>query len=307
MHVRERDEVVQLRAAVHALVLVGLFATHASAQRVVAVTPLSTLGAEDKSPATKKLVGELERAVAATPGTKVVGAAMVSAAIDKARKPALKQCEGDPTCVTEIGKLVGAQVVITGEVGGLGDSKVVYLKSTDVVAGRELRSTTLAMGGGAAPADSPAGAVVRLLDPDKYRGTVKFAFDVAGATVLVNGSKVQLSAAKELLLPVGTHAVTVTHPQYRNFVKFVEVDYGSTTTIDVAMKQYPIIEHDIQGKPTSRDTVQYIDPPWYRQPLFTGSVIVVAAITAGIVAAAIAHDFPQYDNCRIVGGTMCTN
>jgi len=229
----------------------------------------------------------------------------VSAAIDKAKRPQLRQCEGESACVTELGKLVGAQLVITGEVGGLGDSKVVYLKTTDVTAGRELRSTTLAIGTG--EEDSPAGAAVRLLDPDRYRGTVKFGFDVQGATVQVNGTKVQLSAGKELALPVGTHAVTVTHPQYHNFVKFVDVDYGKTTAIDVTMKQYPIIEHDIQGKPIGRDTIEYVDPPWYRRPLYYGIAIGVLAISAGIIAGAIAHDFPQYDNCRQVGGAGCSN
>ena len=37
--------------------------------------------------------------------------------------------------------LSSVQLVIAGEVGGLGDSKVVYLKTTDVAAARELRST----------------------------------------------------------------------------------------------------------------------------------------------------------------------
>jgi len=226
---------------------------------------------------------------------------MVSAAIDKAKKPQLKQCEGDSACLTELGKLVGASLVVTGEVGGLGDSRVVYLKATDVGAARELRSTTLAVGaqqGG----DSAAGAAVRLLDPDRYRGNVKFNFDVQGATVLVNGTKVQLPAPKERALPLGTPAVTVTPPQYHNFVKFVDIDYGRTTSVDVGMKQYPIIEHDIQGKPLNRDSVRYHDVPWYRRPYVTVPTIVVLAITAGVIAAAVAHDFPTYDNCRKVGG-----
>jgi hypothetical protein len=296
---------MQLKPALGALLLVAMCASHARADRVVAISPLSTMGAEDKSAPTKKLVVQIEQAIAAMPGTKIVPAAQVSAAIDKAKKPQLRQCEGESACVTELGKLVGAQLVITGEVGGLGDSKVVYLKTTDVAAGRELRSTTLAMG--TTVGDSPAGAAVRLLDPDRYRGTVKFGFDVQGATVAVNGTKVQLSAGKEIALPVGTHAVTVTHPQYHNFVKFVDVGYGKTTTIEVTMKQYPIVEHDIQGKPVGRDTVQYIDPPWYRRPLYTGIAIGVLAISAGLIAGAIAHDFPAYDNCRKVGGTGCAN
>ena len=296
---------MQLKHAVTALLLLALSATHALADRVVAISPLSTMGAEDKSAPTRKLLVQIEQAITAMPGTKLVPSAQVSAAIDKAKKPQLRQCEGESACVTELGKLVGAQLVITGEVGGLGDSKVVYLKTTDVTAGRELRSTTLAMG--TSEEDSPTGAAVRLLDPDRYRGTVKFGFDVQGATVQVNGTKVQLSAAKELALPVGTHAVTVTHPQYHNFVKFVDVDYGKTTAIDVTMKQYPIIEHDIQGKPIGRDTLEYIEPPWYRRPLYYGIAIGVLAISAGIIAGAIAHDFPQYDNCRKVGGAGCSN
>lgn len=288
-----------------ALVVVALLVSGvAYADRVVAIAPLSTLGAEDKSAATKKLLGQIEQAFATLPGTKVVPAAQVSAAIDKAKKPQLKQCEDDAACVTEVGKLVGAQFVVTGEVGGLGESKVVYLKLTDVAAAKELRSTTLAIGA-ADSNDSPAGAAVRLTDPDKYRGTVRFGFDVTGATVLVNGTKVNLAADKTLQLPVGTHAVTVTHPQYHNFVKFVEVKYGQTTDVQVGMKQYPIVEKDFQAKPGSTDTIIYEDPPLWRRPYVAGPAIVLLGVVAGIIAARIAHDFPNYDNCRKVGGDKC--
>ena len=287
-----------------AALLILLVSATAHADRTVAITPLSTLGAEDKSAATKKLVGQIEQAFASLPGTKVISAAQVSTAIDKAKKPQLRQCEGEAACVTELGKLVGAQFVVTGEVGGLGDSRVVYLKLTDVGAARELRSTTLALGA-KNTSDSPMGAAVRLTDPDRYRGTVRFAFDVTNASVLVNGTKVSLSAAKEIALPVGTHAVTVTHPQYHNFVKFVEVDYAKTTDVQVAMTQYPIVEHSIQGKPGTTDRIEYVDPPLWRRPYVTGPAIAVIAIVAGIVAARIAHDFPDYDNCRKVGGEGC--
>ena len=286
------------------LVCALLASTTARAERIVAITPLSTLGAEDRSAASRKLLAEIERAFASLPQTKIVPAARVSAAIDRAKKPALAQCEGDPSCLTQVGKLVGAQYVVSGEVGGLGDSKVVYLKLTDVAAARELRSTTLAVGSDDA-SETPVGAAVRLTDPDRYRGNVRFAFDVTGATVLVNGTRVRLGRSKDLSLPVGTHAVTVTHPQYHNFVKFVEVDYGKTTDVQVTMKQYPIVEHDIQAKAGPQDTVIYHDPPLWRRPYVAGPAIAVIAIVAGIVAARIAHDFPDYDNCRKLGSDKC--
>lgn len=284
--------------------LLVLIATPAYADRVVAVAPLSTLGAEDKTAPTKKLLGQIEAAVAAVPGTKLIPATQVTSAIDKAKKPQLKSCEDDEACIAEIGKLVGANLVVTGEVGGLGDSRVVYLKSTDVAAAREVRTTTLAIGGTTA-ADTPTGAAIRLLDPDKYRGNVRFEFDVSGATVLVNGTKVQLPQTKVIALPVGTHAVTVTHPQFHNFVKFVDVEYGKTTDVQVAMKQYPIVQGDIHQQAGPRDTIIWEDPPLWRRWYVTGPAIVVLAVGAGLIAGAIAHDFPQYDNCRKVGGAGC--
>src|SRR4029079_2021989 len=152
------------------------------------------------SAGTQKLVGQIEAAVAALPGTRVVRAQQVADAVKRAKKPQLRACEGDAACLGELAGLVGAQIVISGEVGGLGDSRVVYLAAT--ANGKELRSNTLAIGarddGGGA-----TGAAVRLLDPDSYRGTLRFAIDVTGATVYVNGSKAQLSPQGELALPVG--------------------------------------------------------------------------------------------------------
>src|SRR6185503_1596782 len=180
-----------------AIAAVMAAAATAHADRVVAIAPLSTLGTEDTSAGTRKLTAEIEAAVAALPATKVVRAAQVADAIKRARKPQLRACEGDASCLAELATLVGAQIVISGEVGGLGESRVVYLAATE--SGKELRSTTLSVG---ARADGgPTGAVVRLLEPDGYRGTLRFAIDVAGATVYVNGSKVALSPRGELALP----------------------------------------------------------------------------------------------------------
>ncbi|HMG22802.1 MAG TPA: hypothetical protein VK607_15820, partial [Kofleriaceae bacterium] len=97
----------------------------ARAERIVAIAPLSTLGAEDTSAGTRALVGQIEAAVAALPGTRVVRAQQVSDAIKRARKPQLRACEGDAGCLAGLARLVGAQIVISGEVGGLGDSRVV--------------------------------------------------------------------------------------------------------------------------------------------------------------------------------------
>jgi hypothetical protein len=278
-------------------------AAPARGERIVAVAPLSTLGAEDTSASVKQLTAQLEAAVAGLPGTKVVSAAQVADAIRRAKRPQLKACEGEAACLVELGKLVGAQVVIAGEVGGLGEAKVVYLGATDVGASKELRSTTLAIGG-ARPDDSPQAAVVRLLEPDRYRGTVRFAMDVTGATVYVNGSKVTPSPKGEVSLPVGTQAVRVTHPEYHDFVRFIDVTYGKTTDVALAMQQYPIVRRDVQGKPIDRDQVRHDEPPLWRRWYVVGPAAVGLAIVTGIVVAALVHE-PFDAPCAKVGDDKC--
>jgi hypothetical protein len=282
------------------LAIAGRAAT-ARAERVVAIAPLSTLGAEDTSAGTRKLTGQIESAVAALPGTRVVRAAQVADAIKKARKPQLRICEGDAACLAELAALVGAQIVISGEVGGLGESRVVYLAATEN--GKELRSTTLSVGG-KDDGGGPAGAAVRLLDPDGYRGALRFAIDVGGATVYVNGSKAQLSPQGELALPVGAQAVRVTHPQYHDFVRFIDVEFGKTTDVAVGMQQYPFVEHDLQGKPIQRDRIEYIEPPLWRRWYVVGPAAVGLAIVTGFAIAYASHNFPSGD-CRKVGGENC--
>jgi hypothetical protein len=274
----------------------------ARAERVVAIAPLSTLGAEDTSAGTRKLTGEIEAAVAALPGTRVVRAQQVSDAIKRAKKPQLRACEGDAACLAELAGLVGAQIVISGEVGGLGESRVVYLAATEN--GKELRSTTLAVGGARDDGGGPDGAAVRLLDPDGYRGTLRFAIDVTGATVYANGSKAQLSPRGELALPVGTHAVRVTHPEYHDFVRFIDAEFGKTTDVAVGLQQYPILRHDVPGKPINRDRLEYLDPPVWRRWYVVGPAAVGLAILTGVVVGYAAHDFPAGD-CRKLGGGRC--
>ncbi len=290
-------------ATILALVIVGSLGGAVCAERVVAVIPLSTLGAEDTSTQVKKVTAQLEAAIGAIGGTKVVTAAQVADAIKKAKKAQLKACDGEAACLAEVGHLVGADLVIAGQVGGLGDAKIIYLGATEVATAKELRSTTLSIGA-KEDAGGPTGAVIRLLDPDRYRGTLHFSIDVSGTTVYVNGSKVALSPKGDLALPVGTQAVRVTHPEYRDFVRFIDVPFGKTTEVTVGMTQYPIVQRDIQGNPTNRDKIVYVDPPLWRRWYVVAPAAVGLAIITGIIVGFVAHDLPNAP-CRKVGGDPC--
>jgi hypothetical protein len=292
---------VPVRIAAVVLLAVVVAAAPARADRVVAIAPLSTLGAEDTSAATKQLGDQLATAAAALGGTKVVTTEQVVAAIKKANQPQLKTCERDPACLANLGKLVGATAVVTGEVGGLGASTVVYLTASDVASGKALRTATLVVG----KPDAAAAAMIQLLDPDRYRGTVKLAIDVSGAKVQVNGEYRTLDAKGQLDLPVGTHAVRVTHPQYHDFAKFVNVDYGKVTEVAVGMQAYPMVKFDVQGKPTNLDKIVYDKPtPMWRRPYVAGPAIIIIAIGIGVLVGTLAHDVPS-GMCVPIGGTTC--
>ncbi len=291
-----------LRLALVSILIGGV--AYAQAPRVVAIAPLSTLGTEDTSASSKKITQQLEAAFAALPNTKVITAAQVAQAIAKAKKSQLKACDREAACLADLGKLVGATHVIDGEVGGLGESKVVYLGATDVASAKELRSTTLQIGGKADPGGGAGGAAVRLLEPDRYRGTIRFIVDVKGATVYVNGTKAVLSPKGEYGFAVGTQAVRVTHPEYRDFVRFVDVPYANTVDVTVNLTQYARIDHDIQGKPVNTDQIEYIDPPWWRRPYVYGPAAVLLAVGVGVLVGTIVHDFPDGE-CRKVGGASC--
>jgi hypothetical protein len=288
-----------------ALAVVAILATaaRADAPRVIAIAPLATLGAEDTSAGTRKLLGQLETAVAALPNTTVIHAAQVTDAIKKARKPQLRVCDGDAGCLSEVASLVGAQIIISGEVGGLGESKVVYLAA--IQDGKELRSTTLAIGAAIDTGGGPSGAAVRLLAPDNYRGTLKFALDVTGSSIFVDGSKLTPSPAGELTLPVGTHAVRITHPEYRDFVRFIDVEFARTTDVTVGMQQYPILRRDLAGKPVDRDKIEYIDPPVWRRWYVVGPAALGVGILTAVIVAYASHNFPGGGKCHTIGGGDC--
>jgi len=301
MTARGRIAAVSIGAALAAATLVGAGAAPVAAQppakavphRAVVLAPLSTLGSESTAAPIRKLGGDLEAALGQVPGMKVIGSATAVDAIKQAKKPALRSCDGDPGCLAELGRLVDADWVVYGEVGGLGDVQVVYLVLVDVGTGREVRSTTLQLGGGADLEGGPRGAAVRLLAPERFMGKLAVTVDVPGASIYVDGKKLARSPAPALPLPVGPHALRVTHPEFRDFVRFVDVPFDRAADVQVGLQGFGVVERDLQsntGAAVRRDYTQTSidEPAWYRRwwaiAGFGAILVTGAAITAGVLA-----------------------
>ena len=259
-------------------------------QRTVVVAPLSTLGSESTSAPVRRLATELEGALGQAPGVKVIGTAAALDAIKQAKKPGLRACDGDAACLAELGKLVGADWVVYGEVGGLGDVQVVYLELIDVATARELRATTLQATSGEDPDGGARGAAIRLVAPDRFVGSLDVDVDVPGAAIYVDGKRLARSPSPPLTLAVGAHALRVTHPEFRDFVRFVDVPYDRAVNVPVALQQFPVVERDIESRggtlPPAPDA-PVAATPWYRTwwaiAGFGAIAVTGAAITVGLI------------------------
>lgn len=268
----------------------------------VVLAPLGTLGAEAKSSKTRRIQGTIAAGLRGVPGFGLVADKEVRRAIKRANKPELRVCDGKADCLTELGKLLNARYVVYGEIGGLGAVQVVYLKIIDVAKTRELRSTTLEVGGKSDVAREARASAYRLLAPRQYKGRLVVSVDTKGASIYVDGKHMAKSPAKAISLSVGTHALRVTHPEYRDFVRFVEIAFDADATVDVKLTRFPIIRSKMKQRPggggvVGGERVIYRGmerTPWYKRwytVAGAGAVIFVgSAIVTGLIADGIAHD-----------------
>lgn len=259
---------------------------------IVALAPVASM-TEDAAGLTA-IERTLAIALGHVPDEKVVPAAKVREALRAARRRDLESCE-EPACLAELGRLVGAEVVVSGQAAGLAGGRVVYLKAVDVPRAALLRTTVLVLppGGDPDPAEARA-AAYRLLAPDAYVGQLSLKVDVAGAVVFVDGAELGRAPLALVPIAVGTHALRVTHPRYRDFVRFVEVRFGEATEVRADLLAYPVVSDDLRRLDGGGS-------PWYTRPWFIGvSAVGVAAITTAIVML-IPRDVSR-DRDVVVGG-----
>ena len=184
-----------------------------------------------------------------------------------------------------LGKELGASRAVATEATPLGDGIIVYLQALGMPSGRAIGSTTVSLGGGAARAagdrEVMRGALMRILDPLRYTGRLQVRLDVQGAVVQIDGRPAQAGIIE---LPVGTHALRVTHPAYHDFLRFVDIAFDQTLPLDVNMAAYPLAEGEMterqrRGLPIAHRTI-----PWWRTWwALTLAGVALTGVTVGAV------------------------
>ncbi len=266
-------------------------------KQTIVLAPLATLGSETSSKTTAKIRAPLRSGLAAVPGVVVVSDRLVKKKLRKAKRARLRACDGDSTCLAELGQLLAADAVVYGELGGLGDAQIVYLKLVDTSAAKEVRSTALELGA-LAPAEAESrarAAAFRLLAPESYIGRLRVDTETTAASIYVNGKLVGKSPSPPIPLPVGTHALRVTHPEFRDFVRFVDIEFDTDYPVRADLARYQVISSDIKALPgdkTGKDNVIYQGreaTPWYREWYAVAGLSAATLLTSALVIGLIAN------------------
>jgi len=277
------------------------------------LAPLSTLGSEAKTKATKKITRYLEKGLRGVGGYSLVPNRELKRALRKSRKAQLRNCDGKVRCLAELGSLLRARMVVYAEVGGLGAVQVVYLKLVDVNRRREVRATTLELGRSSDGSSRSRAASIRLLAPKRFVGRLITKVDVKGATIYVDGRRVGTSPAKPVPLSVGTHALRITHPEFRDHVRFVSVNFDKDVTVKADMLQYPIVSSGMNPSGTgskvpdpNKTGIIYkgVQPtPWYKKWYSIAGAGAVVFLTSAVLFGLIA-DGIDTDGEKIVRPPM---
>ena len=159
-------------------------------------------------------------------------------------------------------KLAPGVRLLTVELARLGEGRILYLQASNPNG-----STTVAFAGesggpSAADRERLRAGLVRVLAPEHFVGRLQVKFDVSNAEVQIDGKRVPGSSGT-FDVAVGTHALRVTNPAYRDFLRFVDVEFDKTVPIDVALSAYPLAEGEMTEK-LRKQVIPKRKLPWYR-------------------------------------------
>jgi hypothetical protein len=227
---------------------------------------------------------EIERLV----GAPLLGPGRIERALS--RDPELRGCSGETACLAAIGKKLGVDLVISGNIGELGESYVLNLKLIDVASASEVRRISEPVRGEPDELiEATRVAAYRLLAPERLRGAIAVLSDLAGAQVLLDDKPAGKTPLVKPIadLEVGTHTLRITAPGYSEFKSDVEVRFQKTTQVVVQM---------IAAAPAATLPgpnlvgVKRAPTPWYSSTWAYVAVGVAAVAVGAVIGYALAPD-----------------
>ncbi len=194
----------------------------------------------------------------------------------------LRACTGRTRCLAAIGRKLGVDFVVTGNVASLGDSYVVNIKAIDTGSSKELRRIASdRLHGDEDDLIEPVRvAAYRLLAPNELKGAIALLTDVDGANVDIDGKAYGQTPLPRPIsgLPLGAHTIRVSAKGYSDVSKKVTVRFQKTSRVVVRLitpKIDPVVTAPVvPTKPKKR----FYKKPWFYVVVGAGALLVGGAI-----------------------------
>lgn len=186
----------------------------------VAVLDLGALGMS--SAMRKNLELLVRNSVATIPGFAVIPPVDIQMAIRDPRNKAVAECGGGPDCAVQLGRVLGANLVVFGTISTIGEAFSLDLRVMDVKKGKEkAREKSRISGTRDVLIPEVRLATYKLVAPDRIRGSLLIEIDVEGVEIEIDGGKVGTTPLVEPIedLTPGPHVVVLKRPGFSEFQK----------------------------------------------------------------------------------------
>jgi hypothetical protein len=143
----------------------------------------------------------------------------------------------EPACAAKIASMAGAALAVTGDADAAVDGDDVKLVAVDAASGRERGSASfhLPKKGDASRASACKLLVVRLLAPDRERGTIEV-HTLAGASIVIDKQGAVTAPAPPFKVLPGRHVVYVALAGYESVTHTVDVAFEGRASVDVKLE-----------------------------------------------------------------------
>jgi hypothetical protein len=195
---------------------------------------LKALGIEAET--ASRINAVLRNEIGRVPGVSLIEARQVDAVVSKHAD--LAGCQGEADCLSQLGMLTGATLVISGVLGTLGDVFSLDIRLVDVATKQEIRRVAQTWSGEEKYLIEVMRQVAtRLLKPEAYNGQLELNVAVEGVQVFIDGDLIgRTPLAEPLKLSPGRHALKLACAGFSDYERFVDIPFNRTVPLFVEME-----------------------------------------------------------------------
>lgn len=202
----------------------------------------------------------------------------------------LRRCGKQKDCRLKIGRLLGAQLLVSGRASSMGAGALVELEFLDVGSGKVVGKVSRTLSGSRVRRAAALEAVItEVLFPERMVGRLDIFLSPPGGSVFLDGQLKVKPAGPQLHLkdvPAGQHTLRVVCAGHQDFYAIVQVPLQGTAKISINMrKANPVESGSAVGLQASEPEASAT--PWYGRWWFwtaVGAFLVGGTVTAVVLA-----------------------